>query len=419
VTRVAYLNTRYPRISHTFIEREIRALRARGLEVHTFSIRRPEQEDLLGERNEEASRTTTYLLELGRMARSLVRSLIRRPWALVRTAVEGQRLSPPGLRPRLLHCAYALEGTALAWSLRDRGLRHVHVHIANNGAAVALLATVFDRSLSYSLTIHGSEEFFDVKGYSLRRKVEAARFVRCISNFCRAQVMAWSPPDAWPRLHVVHCGLDPADFPSRRPRAEDGILRVITVGRLDPIKGYDVLLEACRRLTAEGTALQLRMIGNGPERGRLEALVRSLGLAEHVEVLGALGQEALQHQYDWADVMVVSSFMEGIPVVLMEAMAKELAVVATRVAGIPELVDDGVSGLLAVPGSDQDLANLLRRLARDGSARSRLGAKARDRIAEQYSIADVSGQVAELLVRYVGEDCASGDAEGIPERQSA
>lgn len=418
--RVAYLNTRYPRISHTFIEREIRALRARGVEVHTFSIRSPEAEDLLGPRNAEAARTTFYVLQAGRVARAVGRALVRSPAALLRTLVAAQRLSPPGLRARILHVFYALEGIVLAAGLRERDLRHVHVHIANNGAAVAMLASTFDRGLGYSLTIHGSEEFFDVKGYSLSRKVEGAAFVRCISSFCRAQVMAWSDPACWPRLHVVHTGLDPAEFPPGPQRADDGSFRVVTVGRLDPIKGYDLLLGACARLLADGVDLRLRMIGEGPMRARLESLLRSLDLGGRVELVGAVGQDAIQPHLEWADALVVSSFMEGTPVVLMEAMAKARAVVSTRVAGVPELVADGESGLLVPPGSEDDLVRALGRLARDAALRRALGEKARERIREGWTIDDVGDRMAELLARHVegsssaavpGPDAVTGRTE--------
>jgi len=401
--RVGYLNTRYPAISHTFIEREIRALRARGVEVHTFSIRKPAANDRLGPRHEEAAQTTTYILEARRLVRGLLRSGVTRPWAVLRTFVAAQRLSPPGLRARLLHVVYALESLALALGLRRRGLRHCHVHMANNGAAVALLATVFDRSLTYSLTIHGSAEFFDVKGCSLTQKIERAIFVRCISSFCRAQVMAWSDPAVWSRLHVVHCGIDPSEFRSAGPPDEGGALRILTVGRLDPIKGYDLLLEACARLVSAGTDLRLRMVGDGPQRLHLESKVRALELGDRVDLVGAVGQDGLQPHYEWAQVMVVSSFMEGIPVVLMEAMAKERAVIATGVAGIPELID-GTDGVLAVPGSVDDLCRRLATVAGDRALRQSMGERARARIEREYSIDDVGASMAELFARYIAQE---------------
>jgi glycosyltransferase involved in cell wall biosynthesis len=419
VIRVAYLNTRYPALSHTFIEREIRAVRARGVEIHTFSIRAPRPPDLLSARHREAARTTTYVLQPGRILRALARASLR-PWALVRTLAASQRLSPPGLRARLLHCAYALEALALARELRARGLRHVHVHMADNGAAVAQLASVFDGSLRYSLSIHGSEEFLDVKAFALTRKVERAQFVRCISSFCRAQVMAWSDPELWGRLHVVHCGIDPQDFlPRRRPAEGGGALKVLTVGRLDPIKGYELLLDACRRLVADGVALSLRMVGDGPLRGRLESRIHALGLDGTVELAGAVGQEELQRHYEWADVMVVSSFMEGLPVVLMEAMAKEVAVVATSVAGIPELVGHGTSGLLATPASEDDLHRHLRSMAADRASTVSMGKKGRERVLAEYAIQQVAERMAALFATYVGEEPAAGPRADAPPRQRA
>lgn len=411
MTRVAYLCTRYPALSHTFIEREVRAVRARGVEVHTFSIRPPTGADLLSARHVREARTTWYVLQRGRLALGLLRAALTRPWALLRALAAAQRLSPPGLRARALHCAYAVEAVVLAHELRARDLRHLHVHMATNAAAVALLATVFDRTLQYSLSIHGSEEFFDVRAFSLKSKVEGARFVRCISHFCRAQVMAWSSPEAWPGLHVVPCGLAPEEFAPAGSAPRDGPLRILTVGRLDPIKGYDLLLEACERLAREGVDFRLRMVGEGPMRERLESLVRSLGLGARVELMGALSQEGLRTHHEWAHVLVVSSFMEGIPVVLMEAMAKELAVVSTRVAGIPELVEDGASGLLVSPSSAEALLPPLRRLAAEPDLRAALGRRARARIREGYSVDEVGRKMARLLETYAGEEDPARDRD--------
>lgn len=407
--RIAYLNSRYPALSHTFIEREVRMVREEGVEVHTFSIRRPGKPDLLGPIHKEEAMRTFYILDGKLLASALFWGLVTRPMGFVRAFLASQRISPPGIKARTLHLAYAIEAILLARELRRRGLYHVHVHMANNGAAVALLAAELDRFIRYSLTIHGSAEFFNVKDVNLKVKAQKASFVRCVSNFCRAQVMAWTDPEAWPRFHVVHTGLDVEDFPARPPARQGQELRILTVGRLEPIKGYHLLMEACKRLLEKGIEWRWDMVGDGPLRARLEKSARDLGLADRIQFSGAVGQDAIQAHFDRADLMVVSSFMEGVPVVLMEAMAKGLAVVSTNVAGVPELVDHGSTGLLVLPGSAEALADALERIASDVEFRCSSGQMAREKVARDFSIQSIGRQMAELFRKY---STVSGGTEG-------
>lgn len=385
---IAYLNSEYPSLSHTFIEREIRALRARGVDIRTFSVRPATKLGAAGAAHSAAA-AETVVLQAGAatLFKDLVVGTLTRPLGVIRALVESQRLSPPGLSYRLRHGAYVVQGIRLARLVRPVKIRHIHVHMANNGAAVAMLACVYDPRLSYSLSIHGSAEFFHVDSWTLGPKVERAAFVRCISNFCRAQIMAWSSPSCWDRLHIVHCGVDPDAYtprPARKPGA--GPLRILTVGRLHSIKGYEVLLRACARLAQAGLNFHLDMVGDGPLMAQLRALAASLGIAEHVTFSGGVDQDKVGAHYDRADVMVVSSFMEGVPVVLMEAMAKRLAVISSRVGGVPELVRDGVDGTLVDPGSVESLAAALAPLARDPDSCARFGASARERILDDFSI---------------------------------
>ena len=308
--------------------------------------------------HEEAQRETRYVL--GGSMWPLLRGIVAGPIRFMRAVRASQRFSPPGLRQRLKHLAYAAESVVLRGIMREVGVDHVHVHMANNGAMVALLATRFDRNLSYSLTIHGSAEFYDVANLRLREKAENAKFVRCISDYCRSQVMICCDSDDWDRLHVVHCGVDtdmfrPAPAPAPALAPGGGPIRLVTVGRMVPIKGYTLLLRACRRLLDEGLDLRLEMVGDGPLRSELEALASTLNLERHVSFAGPVGQDRIAAHYAQADVLVISSFMEGVPVVAMEAMAVGLPIVATRVGGIPELVEDGVSGMLVSPSSTEAL----------------------------------------------------------------
>jgi len=407
---LAYLNSQYPALSHTFIEREVQSVRLRGIDVRTVSIRRPSTSDVLSDNHRQASEETTYVMcGLPALIWTVVSAFCVRPLNSIRTCWAGQVLSPAGPVSRLKHLAYAIEALRLARLMRQEGLSHVHVHMANNAAMVALLATRFDQTLSYSLTVHGSADFYEVHELRLRQKGENAIFVRCISDFCRAQVMAWSGSDVWDRIYVVHCGVDPnvyqlAEHPAGSP------LRLLTVGRLVPIKGYPILLRACRQLVDEGIDVRLEMVGDGPMRENLEQLAGNLAIRDRVLFAGPIGQDDIQAYYDRANVMVISSFMEGVPVVLMEAMAKGLAVVATRVGGIAELVEEGVSGWLVNPASVDALVRGIRQAATHRDHLAAMGRAGRRRVIEEFSIDDVGSSMASLFKQYVTDGVAESTA---------
>ncbi len=397
---IAYLNSEYPCLSHTFIEREIRALRENGFDIRTFSVRPPGKHGTLGADHARAARETTVILasRAGLVLDSLL-AFLGAPASAIRALVAGQRFSPAGLRARLTHAAYAVEGAWLARRLKKLGIRHVHCHMANNGAAVALLATRYDPGLTYSLSIHGSAEFFHVDTWTLAPKAEGALFVRCISNFCRAQVMAWTDPSRWTRFHVVHCGIDAASF-TPVPRTGHGPLRLLTVGRLHPIKGYPLLLEACRRLGEAGFDWTLDMVGDGPVAAELKDLAARLGIAGRVTFSGAVGQDEIKEHYDAAHAIVVSSFMEGVPVVLMEGMASGLAVLSTAVGGIPELLEPG-RAVVVPPGSVEALAEGLISLAKDRTRLTDIGVAGRARVLSEFSIEQSARGMADLFRHYL------------------
>ncbi len=404
---IAYLNSEYPSLSHTFIEREIARVRAMGVDVRTFSVRRPTATGTLGEAHAREAHRTKYILGSVRaIVMSLAGGVLTRPLGAVRAFIAAQRLSPPGWKAHIWHLAYAIEAIRLARMLGAEGLRHVHVHMANNGAAIALLATRFDPRLSYSLSIHGSAEFFHVDDWQLKPKAENAKFVRCISEFCRSQVMASTDATSWDRFHIVRCGVDTAKFaPSDSQSAPHvpGPLRLLTVGRMHPIKGYDVLLRAIADLVRAGMDVRLTMVGDGPMLAHLQSLADSLALHDKVTFTGPVAQEALSGYLDQADAMVVASFMEGVPVVLMEAMACALAVVATRVGGIPELVEDAKSGLLVDPGSTEALVAAIQALADDPERLRSMGEAGRRAVVARYDIERTASGMVELFARYLDE----------------
>lgn len=402
IPRVAYLNTEYPSLSHTFIEREIRSVRESGVEVDTFSVRRPGGAGAMGSAHARAADETFYLLDgLWSFAADQVWGISRHPIRYLISLFSAQRMAPPGIRARVLHVVYAMEGVRLMREMCRRGLKHVHVDMANNGAAVAKLACEFRKEATYSLTVHGSAVFFNVEQNRLAEKVRHTVFTRCISDFCRAQVQIWVEPEVWKRIHVVHCGVDPDVF-IPRAREPSETLVLLTVGRLAAVKGYEVLLEACRMLSDSGLEWRLEMVGDGPRRRGLAKMADDLGIAERVVFHGPVSQDEIQTLYESADVFVVSSFMEGVPVVLMEAMAKEVTVVCTQVGGASELVEHGVNGWFVRPASATDLAERLKAVASDREALSGMGTAGRDKVIREFSHPSVGFQMAALFRKYLG-----------------
>lgn len=402
--RVAYLTGNYPAVSHTFIAREIKALRDLGVEVVPFSLHRPDPAELLSDedRREAAVTRNVQPPEWSEVIAAHATALVRHPVRYLRTFAAAQRLSPPGLRMRLWHFFYFAEAILMWRWLRRTGVRHLHVHFANAASMVALLYATFARAegAGYSFTMHGPTEFDEVERFRLREKVAGADFVACISDYARAQLMRLTDPGDWQRLEIVHCGVDTARWtPGDAGSAGTG-LRLLTVARLAPDKGLGLLLEAVARVAGEGLDVTLEVVGDGPDRVALEARSEDLGLGERVRFAGAIGRDRIQERYRAADAFCLSSFAEGVPVVLMEAMALERPVIAPRVMGIPELVEDGVSGSLFAPGSVDGLAGAIRWLGEaDRATRASLGTAGRERVRESYELADSARRLETLFER--------------------
>jgi glycosyltransferase involved in cell wall biosynthesis len=426
----------YPAVSHTFIIREVEALRALGAEIATFSIHRAGPEHLLDEPAREASASTFAILPAhwAKLLAGHLKLALAAPRAYLSTFALALRLAPRGLRGLLWQAFYFAEAVVLYEQCRRRGIRHIHAHIANVAADVALLTaslgTAIDgeRPWSWSFTMHGPTEFFDVTHFRLAEKLERARFAICISDFARSQLIALSNADAWEKLHVVHCGVPLERFtrgaeplasadatPRRAPAGAVAEPTILYVGRLVPEKGQAVLLRAVALLRERGRRVRATLVGEGPQRSALEALAEQLGVAGQLDFTGALGQDEIRALYETASVFCLPSFAEGIPCVLMEAMAMELPVVSTFVAGIPELVDDGHNGLLVAPGRVDQLARVLEWLLADPALCRRLGANAREKVVEEFS----SEHSAEQLYAIFAEELAARRGERVAADMSA
>ena len=411
--RVAYLVSRYPALSHTFIEREVAGLRAAGVRVETFTVRPTPSEQLITDGLRAEADRTTALIGAPRLRRTAWRAHLRllreHPGAWFAGLARALRTGPRSPRARLWQVFYFLEAVVLLHHLRARGLRHVHAHFVNVASDVARHTAALGADVEgeqagwrWSFTMHGPTGFESVEAVDLAAKTRDADGVSCITDYCRSQLMTLVEPKHWPKLQVVHMSVDADRYhPPASPRAHDGPLRLLDVGRLVSAKGPSILLDAIESLRDRGVEVDARIVGAGPLRDELAAAVRDRGLTE-VTLTGPIGQDFLPELYRWADVFVLPSFSEGLPVVLMEAMATGLPVVTTQIAGVNELVTDGVHGAVVPAGRADRLADAIAALAADPDLRARLGAAGREAVLADFTPTTTAPAAARFLLAAQG-----------------
>lgn len=405
-----YLVSRYPGVTHTFIVGEVRALRAAGVHVETASVRRIFADELLSETDRTEYDATYAILptSLPGLLRSHGHAFLRARGAYARTFARALRLSHAGGRPRLWQAFYFGE-SILLWERMHRGdIRHIHVHHANVSADIAMLTCAYanasgaERRWTWSLTIHGPTELLDVASHKLPAKVADASAVICTSDYARSQVSAFAAAEELPKVHTVHCGIDVATFPgaAREPTTDipvaDGI-EILCVAAISRRKGHLVLLEAFAEVRDEHAGARLTLVGDGSERSLVERRVRDLGLVDAVTLTGAVGHDRVTELYERAHIFCLPSFGEGIPTVLMEAMAMELPVVTTNVMGISELVEHESSGLVVAPARPDLLARSLLRLVTDSELRREMGTAGRERVIRDFEIGGAIASLRECL----------------------
>ncbi len=393
---VAYLVSQYPAVNHTFILREIRELRRIGFDIRVASVRAADRPyEALTPEEQEEQRAAFYIKPVG-LAGALaanLRILFSRPIAYASALAYAVRLAKLNPRPALSNIFYLVEAAVFADWMRRHRIEHVHIHFSST---VGLLARRI-LPMQMSATIHGPDEFQDPAGFYLRQKIAAFDMLVAISDYGRGQLMRFSESSQWDKLHVVRLGVDPVAYSPRPFRYNPAPFEILCVGRLAPVKGQRVLIAAMDRLLKQGRSVRLRLVGDGPDRESIEQEIVRRGLEGHVIVEGRLNADRVRALYDQTDIFALASFAEGIPVVLMEAMAMEIACVATLITGIPELIRQEVDGLLVRPSSDEELAIAIARLLDDSALRARLGTSARQRVLEHYDLARNVQQLAELL----------------------
>lgn len=393
--RIAYVVSQYPASSHTFIRREVDSLRAQGVDIRTFSIRRPSEAELVAPEDRASFDSTHFVLPLSpvAIAKAHAAALVRRPGAYAKLLRLASRHRAPGVRAALWSLFHFAEAVVLAAMLRRAGATHIHNHFANAGATVGMMAADF-AGLPWSLTLHGISETDYPAGLMLGAKLERATFAACVSWFGRAQAMRVTAPDQWDKFAVVRCGLDLSSTRLAAPvaRALAPRRNIVCVARLSAEKGHLGLLDAIAPLDAT-----LTLVGDGPLRAEIDRAVAGLGLGDRVRFAGRLDEGATLDEIARADLLVLPSFMEGLPIVLMEAMALGVPVIGSRVAGVPELIEDGVEGLLFRPGDWSDLRRQIARLLDEPTLGDRLAIAGRAKVEREFDIAQA---VAPLLARF-------------------
>jgi glycosyltransferase involved in cell wall biosynthesis len=394
--KVAYLNGQYPRATDTFIQREVAGLRRHGINVATFSVRQTPLGPGLSEATRREHAGTTALLSRGAFGLLLdgVVEGLRAPLRMFRAKRLAWATRQPGLKGLLYQGVYLIEAAALARQLRRLGIEHLHNQFADASCTVAMLASELT-GIPFSFTIHGPGIFFEPRRWRLDAKVKRAAFVSCISHFCRSQVMCFADPEDWDKLHIIHCGVEPEQF-TQRTHAGEGS-RLLFVGRLDAVKGLPVLLEALSTLRKQRQNATLTVVGDGPDRARLERRAGEPGLAGAVRFVGYQTPEQVREHLSATDVFVMTSFAEGVPVVLMEAMMAGVPVVAPRIAGIGELVEHGVSGEMTPPGDLASIVQAMEKLLADGALRERYGRAGAAKVTAEFNIDAESAKLAALF----------------------
>jgi glycosyltransferase involved in cell wall biosynthesis len=394
---IAYILNSYPQPSHSFIRREIRALEAQGHTVTRLAMR-PGDMPLVDAQDLEEAAATTYVLRAGAVAllASALRSLLGGPARFIsalKLAIACGRRSEAGV---FKHLIYLAEAAHVVQACKAAQVTHDHAHFGTNAATVAMLGAALGGP-GYSFTVHGPEEYDAPRALSLGTKVARSKFAVAITSFGRSQLARWAGPAHWDRIKVVHCGIDPAKFPTPLP-LPDGAPRFVSIGRFVEQKGQLLALEALADLTGTHPDAHLTLIGDGEMRGEIEARIEALGLKGNITLTGWVDETRVLKELQNAHALLMPSFAEGLHMVIMEAMAAGRLVIATYIAGIPELVQPGRTGWLVPAGDAAALAQAMRDMAQTApEVQAQMAEAARDRVLDRHDANSEAAKLATLI----------------------
>jgi len=392
--RVAFIIDVYPKLSLTFIDQEVEKLRHLGMQIDLYAVWRPRPGNSSGEVRSLMD-STTYL------SVAPITQLLRAHYYYARR-VPGRYLTVLKLclgqhssaRLRLRTLYNFILAPRLAASLEQKRIRHIHAHFASGASTIGMMVAGLAR-IDFSFTAHGSGLL--VEKVLLSEKTRKAKFVIAVSEYNRQRLLHEAPTAEPSRIKTIHYGVDPDVFSPGGSRKVGGPFVLTAIGNLVWHKGHEYLIEACRLLKANSVDYRCVIVGDGPRRKELRSLILRYGIHREVAMVGAVQHEHIQRYLRESDLLVHPSVSEGIPVVLMEAMATGLPVIATNITGIPELVEDGQNGILVPPRDSMQLADATMRILQDSDLRLRLGRNARDTIVRGFHVDSRTGMVARLF----------------------
>ena len=400
--KIAYLVNQYPRVSHSFIRSEILALESAGVSVFRIAIRRS-PEPLVTASDYQEQEKTHYILHGGfiRLVFGFILLCLGRPVRALKMFRLYITLATNADGAWFKHIAYAIEGAAIVRLCENHGIGHIHCHFGTNATAAALFARLLGGPV-YSFTVHGPEEFDYPIRLSIREKARFAKAVVAISLFCRSQLYRWCRKEDWQKIHIVRCTVA-TEFLQRPASHPLQPGRLLTIGRICEQKGHLIALRAVKMVIDSGVEVRLRLIGDGDMRSVVESEIARLTLDDHVDVLGWKSEEEIINELDKAEIFVLASFAEGLPVVIREALAREVPVIGTYIAGIPELVKSGETGWLVHAGDPRVLAECIAvALNAPASEKEKYGQYGKQHIISEYG----PGESLKLISIF------SGDAVG-------
>ncbi|MGL5834657.1 MAG: glycosyltransferase [Waterburya sp.] len=404
--KIAYLVNQYPAISHSFIRREIAALEELGINIERFSIR--STSELVDPADQLELKKTRFILQAGviSLLSNLLLAAVTRPirfWSTLRLTFKIGWGQDRGL---LVHLAYLAEACLLLRWTKNADISHIHAHFAFNPTAVAMLCHTLGGP-TYSFTVHGPESIDRAIILALGEKIKRATFVAAISSYCQSQLYRWCDRADWSKIHIIHCGLDEPFFAqTSTPIPQNSSF--VCVARLGEQKGHFVLLAAASQLALEGWQFKLMLVGDGPLRPQIEAMVVQYGLQQHVELTGWLSNAAVRQQILAAQIMVLPSFAEGLPVVIMEALALGRPVISTYIAGIPELLENNICGWLVPSGSIEALTSVMRHaLQLPPQELEKMSQVGRERVRQKHNVTLEAQKLGSLFRQTANQNISS------------
>lgn len=408
-TVIAYIVNQYPKVSHSFVRREIHALERAGETVHRFAMRGWDA-DLVDPLDIAERDRTIYLLRGGALplVAAFAGTLLRRPGGFLKALGQTARMVRRSDRSIARHIITLFEACLLAQKAARAGITHIHAHFGTNSAEVAMLTSLLT-GIAYSFTVHGPDEFDRPEFIRLRDKVHHAKFVAAISAYCTSQLYRWADFEDWHKIKTVRCGIA-GSYDAVAQTGEAVANRLVCVGRLSAQKGHLLLIEAAATLKRQGHTFELVLVGDGELRDEIEARIRNAGLQDRVRITGWASEDRVRQEILGARGLILTSFAEGLPVVIMEAMALRRVVLATTIAAIPELVQQGETGWLFPAGSAAAASEAIRQCLSVSPETCRdMGEKARARVTRRH---DVDREAAYLgrLIRSKADRLAEREA---------